>query len=81
MLTLMQLIARMIHLEYTEAEIRVIASDLVRGDGDFETLFNALNLEMPDPNGAVMKRLEQILEQPNKVESAIQVSLMRGGLA
>lgn len=72
MLVLLQLINRMIHLEYTEDEVRKIFDDLNNGNLDTLELFTALGLEMPIPT--MRQRLNDVLP---KRESAIKISFLK----
>ena len=72
MLVLLQLINRMIHLEYTEDEVRKMFDDLDEGSLDIFELFIILGVEMPRP--AMLQRLNDVLP---KRESAIKISFLK----
>ena len=72
MITLLQLINRMIYLEYTKDEVRDMLDTVKNGHMPAETLFVILNCEIPKES--VLNRFKQSLA---KAESATAISFLR----
>lgn len=75
MLTLLQVINRMIYLEYEPSEIRTFLGAIQKGHMSVETAFTVLGLEAP-----VKTKLDlfaETLKHQNKVDAALNISFLR----
>lgn len=75
MLTLLQLITRMINLEYSKEEVTAILDDLAGEAVTITELFDILSLELPKQ---VM--LDTLVSVLPKRQSAINIAFLRAGV-
>ena len=75
MILLLQLINRMIYLEYTKHDVENNLQAVRQGDITIEELCDVLGFNTP--HNALIQRCNEVLGSNEKMNSAIQISFLR----